>query len=671
MYCINCGKELPENARFCLYCGTKVNIKEKPQVCNEEVLMNNFVNTVPFIYDELIECTDYPYIYGYINGQVGLLDANDASMVIPCQYDKINPYFYTQSKQFAYSEVNKDGKWGFFEKGKEIIPCIYDDIEQNVYNNIRIYTTHIGVKKGLINSNTWDKTECVYDEIILEKDFHVRIADKHGILTADCKELLPCVFEKYEIHGAYYKVYKNKECGIYDRFKCIVPCLYDDVSFEGSHYKICKDGKYGIFTNKEIIAPIYDNIEYTPYKERDFGLIRENGYFKVFHKHKVGLFSLEGNIIFPAKYDSIEQFMSMVYPTNMEIDIYHIPDSIFVSIGYITQLNNKVSFIAKDKKEFRNSSSFNFSCVRLMYNDKYNAFYKVCTNGKWGVYTSSAMADIEGFVFLLSDYPIPIYKKIPCKYDSLEDVTLMRYNAEIRYYICSINGKYGILDENFNEYVPCKYEEIKDVRAQLYSAKYNGKWGINQYPDITIVPYLHDDIELLHNNIGIKNERIYKVSSCGKYGGVQISGIDKLEIGICTPICYEDVQVCNVWIIVAKNGKWRFYNKSQEEYFIYDKIIACQSKFHIVVIDKMYGIVSTYNKEVIQCIFPMIEFDAIKKVFVFYKSATDIIKISRDDLEQMVFSYRSKIKGGVLTENAKALIKSYNEKGLTISPNYV
>lgn len=95
MYCVNCGKELPENARFCLYCGTKVNsiVEAKPQVSNEEILMNHFVNTIPFVYDNLIECKGYPYIYGYINGKVGLIDANDASMIIPCQYDEINPYF--------------------------------------------------------------------------------------------------------------------------------------------------------------------------------------------------------------------------------------------------------------------------------------------------------------------------------------------------------------------------------------------------------------------------------------------------------------------------------------------------------------------------------------------------------------------------------------------------
>lgn len=197
MYCINCGKELPENARFCLYCGAKVNIEEKKQVSNNEVLTNYFVNTIPFIYDNLIECTDYPYIYGYINGKVGLLDANDASMVVPCQYDKIDPYFYTESKQFAYSEVNKDGKWGFFEKGKEIIACEYDNIESSVCSNVRFYIVKIKNNVGIVNSQTWEYTKCIYDTIEIEHNlFKITCTGKQGVLKLNFNELIPCEYDK-------------------------------------------------------------------------------------------------------------------------------------------------------------------------------------------------------------------------------------------------------------------------------------------------------------------------------------------------------------------------------------------------------------------------------------------------------------------------------------------
>lgn len=275
MYCINCGKELPENARFCLYCGAKVNvIEEKKQVSNDEVLTNYLVNTIPFIYDNLSECTDYPYIYGYINGKVGLLDAKDASMVVPCQYDKIATYFYTESKQFSYSEVNKDGKWGFFEKGKEIVPCIYDSINPQKYNNTRIYIVAIGSKKGLINSNTWDKTECIYDKVeFIHNFFLISYNGKQGLLRLDFKEVLPCIYDNVtQLGNRFMCLEQNHKYGVYamssqynSDSKIITPCIYDSVTISNDRFFIvAQNNKYGVYNYwwGEIEPCIHDNIQY-------------------------------------------------------------------------------------------------------------------------------------------------------------------------------------------------------------------------------------------------------------------------------------------------------------------------------------------------------------------------------------------------------------------------
>ena len=460
MYCINCGKELPENARFCLYCGAKVNIGEKKQDSAEEVLTNYFVNTIPFIYDDLVECTDYPYIYGYINGEVGLLDAKDASMVVPCQYDKIIPYFYTESKQFAYSEVQRNGKWGFFENRKEIISCIYDSVNLKVYNNTSIYIITVGDNKGLINRNTWKKTECIYDEINFEEDgILVSIANKHGIFDKECKEILPCLFEKYDkiiYDKNTYKVYNNKKCGIWDirESNYVVPCCYDDVCYDayGAYtgtYWIKNNNKYGLYTNEESIKPIYDNIK------------KIDGYLKLYIGQKVGLASLQGKIMFQAKYDSIEELMcNFTHVTKGAIYSY---DEYLVSIGYIVQENNKVLFIDKNGKEFRSLSNLNFNSVKLIFSNKNRTYYKVCRDGKYGMYY------FEDYENDTNYYPPTGFPCIPCKYNSLEDIVVACDNKKnnIRYYIYSLNGKYGILNKEFKEYAPCKYDEIKDVKSRL------------------------------------------------------------------------------------------------------------------------------------------------------------------------------------------------------------
>ena len=319
MYCINCGKELPENARFCLYCGTKVNIEEKAQVSNEEVLINNFVNTIPFIYDELSGCTDYPYIYGYINGKVGLLDANDASMVIPCQYDKIVPYFYTESKQFAYSEVQKNKKWGFYQDGNEIIQCIYDSIKSHMCNNNRIYIVQHEDKYGIINGDTWKKSECKYDYIELKDGvIYTRIDivagatpeglyydSRYGLLDYTCEELLSCQYTGIEnidnTNGQVFRIFINVKQGVFNvKNKKCTECVYDDIEIINNFLKITCYGKQGIlkFEFTEILPCVYDSIT-----------LLGNQFFCTEQNNKYGIYAYSSannrKIIIPCIYDSI------------------------------------------------------------------------------------------------------------------------------------------------------------------------------------------------------------------------------------------------------------------------------------------------------------------------------------------------------------------------------
>lgn len=282
MYCVNCGKELPENARFCLYCGTKVNsiVEAKPQVSNEEILMNHFVNTIPFVYDNLIECKGYPYIYGYINGKVGLIDANDASMIIPCQYDEINPYFYSNNKQFAYSEVQKQGRWGFFAEGEEAIPCTYESINPQECEGKRIYIVNVGNKKGLVNSNTWGKADCIYDEIeVIRNLFRVSCNGKQGMLELDFSELLPCIYDSINMFdiGDNQKQFlcleQNHKYGVYSFIGGVIaPCVFDsikmfDIDGDQKQY-LCLEykHKYGLYcytgglSVEEVISGRYNSI---------------------------------------------------------------------------------------------------------------------------------------------------------------------------------------------------------------------------------------------------------------------------------------------------------------------------------------------------------------------------------------------------------------------------
>jgi rRNA maturation endonuclease Nob1 len=34
MYCLNCGKEIPDISKFCLYCGTELSVKNDNAIIN-------------------------------------------------------------------------------------------------------------------------------------------------------------------------------------------------------------------------------------------------------------------------------------------------------------------------------------------------------------------------------------------------------------------------------------------------------------------------------------------------------------------------------------------------------------------------------------------------------------------------------------------------------------
>lgn len=626
MYCINCGKELPENARFCLYCGTKVNIEEKAQVSNEEVLINNFVNTIPFIYDELSGCTDYPYIYGYINGKVGLLDANDASMVIPCQYDKINPYFYTQSKQFAYSEVNKDGKWGFYEKGKEVIPCIYDSINLEV-NHGQIYTANIGEKKGLINRDTWKTTE-LYDSIRFEKDgIYVNTAEKHGICNETCYEVLPCLFENFEkleedrwFYEGLYKVYKNQKYGIYStkKSKYIVPCRYDEIEvFRCSVYVFGENKKY---------------------------LTVDLGYF-VKQNEKWSIINSNGNNFADSSLYTYDEIQILPSDSVYKVCI----DKKWGVIKFKKLIYSRSEF---SRSDISHMSEIIITEIPCQYDDiKYFApsIYSVEHNSKWG---------IMEFGKLIAS----------CQYDNIIKDTYYS-----KYYVYK-NERYGLID-NGGVIAPCKYEciQIVDVNIDLYLVKSNGKWGINKRTETVIIPTQYEEIQFIFHDYKTTFDPeyyVFKAKYQGKIGGIILKNTCTISLQIeYIPFDFSDIKYEPPFFYVKVGEKWGLYSKVHKIIIsdLYDNITRI-SKFgdkFIVKQDGKYGI-SSIKYLLIKCHFNNIE-DIKDKQILLFDTGTEKFSMPYNDFRVIcTLLYRKDNKEYKPSQDDISLINSYIDKGLNL-----
>lgn len=533
MYCINCGKELPENARFCLYCGEKVNIEEKPQDSTEEALMNYFVNTIPFLYDDLKECTDYPYIYGYINGKVGLLDAKDASMVVPCQYDKIVPYFYTKSKQFAYSEVQRNGKWGFYQDGNEITQCIYDSIKAHMCNN-RIYIVQLGDKYGIINSATWEKTECIYDYIehkdgvfytridrvagAIHPDYDLYYEVRYGLLDYTCEELLSCQYTSIEnidnANRQVFRIFKNGKQGVYNvKNKKCTECIYDEIQKENNHYRVTCNNKIGIIDleYKEIVPCRYDAIEsiskwykvtsnnlvgiygYIPCKFDDIKNFNgiKGEYFLTQENNKHGLYLKDKEILLPL-YDIIEVLYGRLFKY---LGIYSVRLKEIIPIGF--KVTNDTSCYLKNLDGETIQTNIFFESIELIDEpqENYDLEYIVCANHKWGILMQNYLSDLTNKVSSLD-----FKELLPCSYDEVSVFSS-------KYIRVKNSSLFGIVSRDYKnkEYtleVPCVYKEIKYAFSWGYVAvdKNDDGYRCYSYSMHDIIGECFDDIELLINH---------------------------------------------------------------------------------------------------------------------------------------------------------------------------
>ncbi len=182
-----------------------------------------------------------------------------------------------KNKNYQFKEslttAKIDGKWGCFDlNGKEVIPCIYDNIDD--FRNGRA---------------------------------KVKYNDKWGYINECGKEIIPC---KYDYIGNFKEgiamVLFNKKYGSIDKYgKEIIPCKYDDIeNFREGIAKVRLNNKYGYITNlgKEITPCKYDD-----------GCHFIKGMAMVKFNDKWGYIDSTGKEVFPCIHDSTTSLMQSYF----------------------------------------------------------------------------------------------------------------------------------------------------------------------------------------------------------------------------------------------------------------------------------------------------------------------------------------------------------------------
>lgn len=131
-------------------------------------------------------------------GKWGFLDKDKKQEILPCIYDEVDRTFYIL-------KVKLDGKWGIFsKKGKEIMPCRYDYIGEELSDSY-LYVMN-NKKYGLINFNGREVVPCIYEKLLDDRSSDLLIAvldGKYGFIDRTGKQIIPIQYDKADFNSKH------------------------------------------------------------------------------------------------------------------------------------------------------------------------------------------------------------------------------------------------------------------------------------------------------------------------------------------------------------------------------------------------------------------------------------------------------------------------------------
>jgi len=197
-------------------------------------------------------------------------------------------------------KVCKNGKWGCIDKtGKELIPCIYDEISLSS----DIFIVKQNDKVGCLDKDGKVISFGVYDEIIEDDENLILVIKdyKYGWINRNGEEVIPC---SYNVRVTAFSeglvgVRNGPSYGYIDTTgKLVIPYIYDRVSefYEGKAL-VVKEGKPKIIdkNGNEIIDLNYDWAENL---EDDMAIVVKD--------NKAGMIDMSGKEIVPCIYEDMK-----------------------------------------------------------------------------------------------------------------------------------------------------------------------------------------------------------------------------------------------------------------------------------------------------------------------------------------------------------------------------
>ena len=309
--------------------GNKRSIKEDEKefinIIHTGIIDNNDNIIIPFEYESIEDFIDGK-AKAKKNGKCGYIDEQGQTL-IPFEYDSIEDFIDGKAK------AKKNGKYGCIdEQGQTLIPFEHDLIEDFIDGKAKAKKHG---KYGYIDEQGQALIPFEHDSIedFIDGKAKAKKNGKYGYIDEQGQALIPFEYDFIEdfIHGKA-KAKKNGKCGYIDKQgQTLIPFEYNSIEdFIDGKAKGEKNGKYGYIDEQgQTLIPFeYDSIKdfidgkAKVRKNNKEGYIDINGIELIQNVQivkdktkkgekfgKWGVESLEGYLIIPFEYESIEDFI--------------------------------------------------------------------------------------------------------------------------------------------------------------------------------------------------------------------------------------------------------------------------------------------------------------------------------------------------------------------------
>ena len=471
-------------------------------------VLTDGINTIPFIYQSIINCKDGEHFIVCRNSLYGIY-SKDLRLIIPIDCKSITPITNSQ-KCVGVRQDNAICLIDLVDAAQQALP----------YERLRLDDGNLIVsqqgKEGVIDANNKVIVPIAYQQCTAVANKYLKVKTIRDNATAD--------YGLYDYHG-----------------KQILQSRFSWIDYIGDDLFILKkdDGKYALYNaacDRYVFGEKwFDGIE----------AYNNHTLFRLYEDNKYALANLDGIILTPFKYD----YMNFSYSGNIKVKVGE-------SVGTLSYNGQEIYDDEITLRDGYIATSF-FSKWNVMHDGKeclpriYDAiklfvdnWVEVGQNGLWGI------SDLNGKSVLPIEYTsITLYE---------EQGYIVVSKKKEGY---SFKNVYGILNMNLETVLPITCTEPIKPLSKEYALVGSSAFGIlaissNQM----IIPTSYSEIKLLTNNLFVVTNREIRYWSKSKYGLYNKAGKRLL------PCEYDEIDpVTDNLVKLRKDSQYLIFRTSDQQ----------------------------------------------------------------------------------------------------------